>query len=128
MKRIRSSAILLLICIFASSVCMMSASAASYGLRFESDNTFNTSSKTFALPLTLEAVVQIQKSQTDRAGVIIGDYSNSDTTCVNFEIYSTGVPRVYIIDISTPKVKYEVKYLIISLDFPLKDELFLSTY
>lgn len=110
MKNVRSIALLLLVCIMMGSICVMPASAVSYGLEFEADNTFNTSTKTFSLPLTLEALVRVPKSQTDRAGVIIGNYSSSDSTCVNFEIYSNGVPRVYIIDKSTPKVKYDVKF------------------
>ena len=51
---------------------------------------------------TYEAVVQIDKSVTGRAGVILGNY-NSGVPCISFEVHNNGVPRLYAHD-STGKV------------------------
>lgn len=43
-------------------------------------------------PLTIEASVLIPSTQTDRAGVIVGNF-NDNSNYFSFEIYSNGVPR-----------------------------------
>ena len=46
-------------------------------------------------PYTIEATVQLNKTYSDRAGVIIGNYDGSAANQLNFEIYTSGKPRLY---------------------------------
>ncbi len=46
-------------------------------------------------PLTIEAVIQLSKSQTDRAGVILGNYTATGVNRLNLEVYSGGKLRLF---------------------------------
>ncbi len=46
-------------------------------------------------PHTIEAVVQLDKSYTQRAGVIVGNYDGGRNNQLNFEVYTNGKPRLY---------------------------------
>lgn len=65
-----------------------------------SQNCLNRTDRSFSdVPLTFEAWVSVPKSQSGRAGVIIGNYASSaNQPCINFEIHKNGKPRLYIID------------------------------
>ena len=62
------------------------------------------------LPLTYEATVYFDEDydNTQSGGVIFGNYSESTKVCTNFEIYTGGVPRLYIVD-SNAKV-YDLQF------------------
>ena len=47
-------------------------------------------------PHTLEAVVYLPRSVSDRAGVVIGNYGSSCQEQINLEIYNNGRPRLYM--------------------------------
>ncbi len=51
------------------------------------------------LPSTFEAEVKFSSAfaDTERGGVILGNYDGQNV-CVNFEIYTSGQPRLYIMD------------------------------
>ena len=57
-------------------------------------------SKAEELPLaaTFEATILFSPAQSGRGGVIFGNYKDGSRVTVNFEIYSGGAPRIYIID------------------------------
>ncbi len=46
-------------------------------------------------PLTFEATIQLDEKYSQRAGVVIGNYDGSTADQVNFEIYTSGKPRLY---------------------------------
>ena len=48
------------------------------------------------MPKTFEAYIHIPTSQTQRAGIIFGNYGPDNTTaCYSFEVYSDGYPKLY---------------------------------
>jgi len=49
----------------------------------------------FATPHTIEALIQLDKSYNQRAGVIFGNYDGSLNNQLNLEIYTGGRPRLY---------------------------------
>jgi|GEM_PF-942122 len=72
------------------------------GMTFTPDNklTLPTLRQT---PLTFEAVVQVDKTQEDRAGVILGNYGYTGAR-VNLEIYSQGRVRLFYTNEAGAKV------------------------
>ena len=68
------------------------------GMRFDGLAEYKTDILQMPVPMTYEATVCFPEDYTDRGGVIFGNYVDSKTTCVNFEIHEEGAPRVYIID------------------------------
>ncbi len=60
-------------------------------------------------PLTYEALVWAPMSQ-DRPGVLIGNYPNASGDCINFEIYSGGLPSLYIYENGALKTNYKFNY------------------
>ncbi len=46
-------------------------------------------------PLTFEATIQLDKTYSQRAGVIIGNYDGTLVNQMNLEIYTNGRPRLY---------------------------------
>lgn len=67
------------------------------GKTFDSDTTYNVTRGYEEVPLSFEAWVCIPKN-TDRAGVILGNYEGGKVACVNFEINTNGRPRIYVIE------------------------------
>ncbi len=67
---------------------------------------------TTTLPQTFEATVSFpaNTSASTRGGVILGCYETSGVTCFNFEIKTSGNPRLYIIDNATEKTTYDVTF------------------
>lgn len=66
---------------------------------------------TIPLPYTIEAKITFPKSYQARGGVIIGNYSDSSSSCMNFEIYEKGVPRLYITEFENSMSKtYDLKF------------------
>ncbi len=51
-----------------------------------------------AVPKTFEAIVNVPLSMTDRAGVIVGNYNNTDRDQVNLEVYTNGQVRLFLHD------------------------------
>ena len=49
-----------------------------------------------ATPITIEAILHLPKSYSDRAGVVFGNYDGTTRKQLNLEIYSNGAPRLYI--------------------------------
>ena len=50
-------------------------------------------------PTTLEAVIKIPKTQSQRVGVIVGNYKgNSREDCINLEVFTLGRVRLYFIN------------------------------
>ncbi len=47
------------------------------------------------VPLTYEAIFRLPKTQSERAGVLVGNYDGSNAEQVNIEIYTNGKPRLY---------------------------------
>ena len=68
------------------------------GLKFSKTKVLDETAKPAKLVRTLEAVVNIPKAQTDRAGVIYGNHKDADTSYLSFEVYSNGVPRICYMD------------------------------
>ena len=79
----------------------MSAFAApSSGITFTAEDVYETSAALSAVPHTFEAEVYFPASydSSARGGVIIGNYPGSASSCINFEIYTSGRLRYYWID------------------------------
>lgn len=46
-------------------------------------------------PMTFEALIQLNPSYSNRAGVILGSYDGTNADGINIEIYTNGNPRLY---------------------------------
>ncbi len=67
------------------------------GLKLTSNDDAYSIDKVFdTTPLTYEATIRIPKTFKNRVGVLVGNYDNSISDQVNFEIYNNGKPRLYI--------------------------------
>ena len=64
---------------------------------FTADVKYQSEKPIEAMPLSFEATINIPSTITDRAGVIIGNFTDK-ATCVSFEIFSSGNPRIYYCD------------------------------
>ena len=60
-------------------------------------------------PLTYEALVWAPMSQS-RPGVLIGNYPNTTGDCINFEIYTGGLPSLYIWENGALRTNYKFNY------------------
>ena len=61
----------------------------------DSSETYRTSSRLTATPLTWEAVIKVDTTAPARPGVIIGNYKSASVNSFNFEIRDGGHPSVY---------------------------------
>ena len=92
-----SLVLILAMCLAMGSVCYADDRAA--GASFEQTRLVAVDRPFDSVPLTFEAWVCVPKTQTARAGVILGNYKGSgNVPCINFEIHKNGRPRLYIID------------------------------
>ncbi|MBR3998323.1 MAG: hypothetical protein IKI93_08270, partial [Clostridia bacterium] len=71
------------------------------GLISEVNNTIKTAAPLDVTPRTFDALVKLPTSFADRAGVIIGNYTDGGTSAISFEIQAGGVPRLYYQEGST---------------------------
>lgn len=76
------------------STASVAVTAAGDGVTFSAIETYTTKSTLSAAPLTFEAVINVSKSITGRAGVIFGNYTKKNASS-NFEITNNGAPRFY---------------------------------
>lgn len=67
---------------------------------FGAEYAYVTENALSVLPKTLEAVLEFpaDKVESERGGVVFGNYSASGVACVNLEIYQFGSPRLYVVD------------------------------
>jgi len=65
---------------------------------FTQDVTYKANSPLSLIPSTFEVTLRYPSELSDRGGVIFGNYSSSGSGIVNYEIYSDGMPRLYIVD------------------------------
>ncbi len=71
------------------------------GSSFRADRLVPMEQKLDILPKTFEAWLKLPEDMgSDRGGVILGNYDNSLRGVVNFEVYSSGKPRLYCTDTS----------------------------
>jgi len=109
--RVKVRKILLISLVLSVLLCTICCSAAvistgEEGMKFDGLAEYKTASVTMPLPTTYEATVSFPADFGGSGGVIYGSYTADDTTCFNFEVYSGGAPRIYVIDASG--VKYDV--------------------
>ena len=66
------------------------------GLTFEGQNVYEATQRTDRTPTTFEAWIKLPKSAANgRGGVIIGNYGDYTSPCINLEIHNGGNPRLY---------------------------------
>ena len=66
------------------------------GLTFEGPNIYEATQRADRTPTTFEAWIRLPKSAASgRGGVIIGNYGDSTSPCINLEIHNGGNPRLY---------------------------------
>lgn len=66
------------------------------GLTFEGSNIYEAPERTDRTPTTFEAWIKLPKSAANgRGGVIIGNYGDATSPCINLEIHNGGNPRLY---------------------------------
>ena len=68
------------------------------GVSFTAEDIYKTDDPLSELPSTYEATLCLPKGMSARAGVIVGSYYGTKSTCFNFEIHKNGKPRFYLID------------------------------
>ncbi len=66
----------------------------SSGLSFTASELYHATNMLSEAPLTFEATIMVPTTQTDRAGVIVGNYSGTDTSSICFEVHKYGHPRL----------------------------------
>ncbi len=66
------------------------------GVTFTKSTSINVDTNITTTPRTLEARIQIPKSMDDRVGIIVGNYSTTDTSIVNLEGSTKGRIKLYI--------------------------------
>ncbi len=91
MKRFLAVFCAVIMLVSAAAVCV---TAAGDGVTFSAIETYTTENKLSAAPLTFEAVINVPKSISGRAGVIFGNYSKKNPSS-NIEITNNGAPRFY---------------------------------
>ena len=90
--------------ILLAAVLVMSLSAFVFasgtGITFSTDSYYTSENELSVIPKTYEATVMLPNTiaSSERGGVILGNYKDSGTVCVSFEVYSNGQPRLYIVD------------------------------
>lgn len=96
MKHLTKATLLLLICLF------LSSGVAAAGLSASQGEYYYDSTPLSSMPHTFEATIIIPSDfdGATRGGVIYGNYDSSNS-CVSFEIYSYGSPRLYVYNAST---------------------------
>lgn len=65
------------------------------GQTFHAKDSFKIDGTFTSAPRTIEAIIQVPKSINDRAGVVVGNYDDSNGAQVNLEIYKNGSPRLF---------------------------------
>ena len=68
------------------------------GLSFERRTTYETEGAISQEPYTISTWIYLPTGYTSRGGVIFGNYFDSKTPCVSFEVSDNGVPRFYHIN------------------------------
>ena len=71
------------------------------GLVSEANKPVKAASPLSAMPRTFDAIVKLPTTFADRAGVIIGNYTDGSTSAISFEIQAGGIPRLYYQEGST---------------------------
>lgn len=80
-----------------------------FAISFMKDELYSTQAPLPDFPDTIEATIRFPQNMniTSRGGVIVGNYDGK-SACINLEVYSNGVVRVYIVN-NVGKV-YDVKF------------------
>lgn len=86
----------LLLCTMLFGTFQVSAEDVVTGFNFDHFSCYSSEKKEITLPATFEATICLPKDYSERAGVIIGNYSGGDGTEVNFEVNKNGKPRICI--------------------------------
>ncbi|MBR2847542.1 MAG: hypothetical protein IKB89_05680, partial [Clostridia bacterium] len=68
------------------------------GIAFSASDDYRTENIMTENPVTIEAEFMIPEGQTERAGVIVGNYLKEGQAGLTIEMTSNGVPRVYYLD------------------------------
>ena len=96
-KRIVTLALMMLFLVVLSGI--VTAAADPVGGLSADPGTAHTAAAPYSkMPLTFDATFLLPTKITDRAGVLIGNYSVDGTPCISFEIYTDGQPRLYYVD------------------------------
>lgn len=66
------------------------------GITFDAANIYEAPERTDRTPTTFEAWIKLPKSAASgRGGVIFGNYGDTTSPCISFEIHNGGNPRLY---------------------------------
>ena len=88
-----------------SSVANLDVSNITNGISFDKDNYYDVETPIGEMPRTLEAVFTINKDQTSRAGVLIGNYGSvTGENQISFEIQYNSTKKIHF-----PKLYYMEK-------------------
>ena len=87
--------------LFALALCVMSLTA--FGASFGQDELYTMKQPLSEFPATIEAVIKYPENfaADSRGGVITGSYDGTNS-CINFEIYTGGAVRLYVMDGTNP--------------------------
>ena len=99
----RFSALFFAFLLVTASLVLPTAAAPTDGLTFAENESYPISRPFEAIPLTFEAWVYVPTGDSARQGTVIGNYEGG-VSCVNFEITTSGRPRLYVVD-STKTVR-----------------------
>ena len=79
------------------------------GMTFDDNSKYEISKNLEKAPISVEAWVELP-TDAGRAGVVFGNYGGT-TACINFEITTSGRPRMYVIEYTTgEKVIHDVTF------------------
>ena len=68
---------------------------ATSGMSFDSYGTYTMDKALEKAPETIEVWINMPMYFNGRGGVVLGNYYNSATSCINLEVYTNGNPRLY---------------------------------
>lgn len=71
------------------------------GLVSATNKPVKTAAPLNVMPRTFDALVKLPTSFAERAGVIVGNYTDGSTSAISFEIQAGGIPRLYYQEGST---------------------------
>jgi len=100
MKRVVASFVVIMVLATALISVIPASAAGTHGMTFSAGVTYTAEKEITQNPNTFEAVIMLPETVTDRGGVILGNFDNSYPT--NFEIFSNGIPRIYVNDTQQP--------------------------
>lgn len=100
MRKVKWLAVCLALVLLTTVCSGLSVVADITGKTFEKSTVYTSTESFSQVPGTFEATVRFDgsKAYPGRGGVVVGNFCDAKTPCISFEVYTSGMPRLYVID------------------------------